>query len=120
MTKKILLLTMALLLCVSTALAAGNTTLDFWNCQPYAEQKCAVYTGPGVNYAVEWLYMKSGLPVEILQEFDNWRRIRDSEGSEGWVNQTLLSGRRTAIVAPWQAGKVPHLNERISANLRLG
>ena len=67
-------------------------------------------TGPGVNYSVEWLYMKAGLPVEILQEFDNWRRIRDSEGAEGWVNQTLLSGRRTAIVAPWQAGKTPHVN----------
>lgn len=67
-------------------------------------------TGPGVNYSVEWLYMKAGLPVEILQEFDNWRRIRDSEGSEGWVNQTLLSGRRAAIVAPWQAGKTDHIN----------
>lgn len=67
-------------------------------------------TGPGVNYSVEWLYMKAGLPVEILQEFDNWRRIRDSEGAEGWVNQTLLSGRRTAIVAPWQAGKTSHIN----------
>src|SRR5690606_9186985 len=39
------------------------------------------------------------------QEYDNWRRVRDSEGAEGWINQSLLSGRRTAIAAPWQRGK---------------
>lgn len=61
--------------------------------------------GPGRNYSVEWLYLKSGLPMEIIQEFDNWRRVRDSEGAEGWINQSLLSGKRTAIVAPWQRGK---------------
>ena len=61
--------------------------------------------GPGSNYPVDWLYLKSGLPVEIIQEFDNWRRVRDADGAEGWVNQSLLSGKRTAIVAPWQRGK---------------
>jgi SH3-like domain-containing protein len=61
--------------------------------------------GPGVNYAVDWMYLKSGMPVEIIQEYDNWRRVRDPDGAEGWVNQSLLSGRRTAIVAPWQRGK---------------
>ncbi|QPC86534.1 hypothetical protein GA830_07155 [Mesorhizobium sp. NBSH29] len=61
--------------------------------------------GPGINYAVDWMYLKSGLPMEILQEYDNWRRVRDSDGAEGWINQQLLSGRRTAIIAPWQRGK---------------
>jgi SH3-like domain-containing protein len=69
-----------------------------------------VRTGPGVNYAVEWLYLRSGLPMEILQEYDNWRRVRDSEGSEGWINQSLLSGKRTAIVAPWQKGKTTQIS----------
>ncbi len=61
--------------------------------------------GPGVNYSVDWMYLKAGLPMEIIQEFDNWRRVRDADGAEGWVNQSLLSGRRTAIAAPWQKGK---------------
>lgn len=61
--------------------------------------------GPGVNYPVDWLYLKPGLPMEIIQEYDNWRRVRDADGSEGWINQSLLSGRRTAIAAPWQRGK---------------
>ena len=57
--------------------------------------------GPGRDYPVSWLFMKSGLPVEIIQEYDNWRRIRDADGTEGWVYQSLLSGKRTAITAPW-------------------
>lgn len=61
--------------------------------------------GPGRNYSVDWLYLKPGLPMEVIQEYDNWRRVRDAEGTEGWINQSLLSGRRTAIAAPWQKGR---------------
>lgn len=61
--------------------------------------------GPGTDYAVDWLYTKKGLPLEIIQEYDNWRRVRDSDGAEGWIYQSLLSGKRTAIAAPWNRGK---------------
>ena len=44
------------------------------------------------------------LPVEVIQEFDTWRRIRDSDGQVGWVFHSLLSGKRTAVVAPWAKG----------------
>ncbi len=60
-----------------------------------------VRVGPGTQYAVAWKFVKSGLPVEIIQEFDTWRKIRDMDGSEGWVHKSLLTGRRTAYVAPW-------------------
>ena len=66
--------------------------------------------GPGKNYSVDWLYLKPGLPMEVLQEYDNWRRVRDADGSEGWIDQSLLSGRRTAIAAPWQKGKEARIN----------
>jgi SH3-like domain-containing protein len=72
--------------------------------------------GPGVNYAVDWMYLKPGLPMEIIQEYDNWRRVRDPVGAEGWVNQSLLSGRRTAIAAPWQKGKEARLDLRSDPN----
>ncbi|MBP1857654.1 SH3 domain-containing protein [Rhizobium herbae] len=61
--------------------------------------------GPSVDYAVAWRYLKAGVPVEITQEYDNWRKIRDADGTEGWVNQALLSGDRTAVAAPWMRGK---------------
>ena len=61
--------------------------------------------GPGRHYAVAWLYTKAGVPMEVIQEYDNWRRVRDAEGTEGWVYQSLLSGERTAVTAPWKMGE---------------
>jgi len=58
--------------------------------------------GPGTEYPTLWVYRRVGLPVEVIREVEGWRQIRDSEGSTGWVTQTLLSGRRTAIVLPWE------------------
>lgn len=66
--------------------------------------------GPGRDYAVDWLYLREGLPLEVIQEYDNWRRVRDADGAEGWIYQSLLSGKRTAIAAPWNKGK-SHLIE---------
>src|SRR4029078_12401871 len=54
--------------------------------------------GPTKDNDVAWVYTRSGLPVEITAEFENWRRVRDSEGAEGWVYHSLLSGRRTAVI----------------------
>ncbi|SNZ19995.1 SH3-like domain-containing protein [Cohaesibacter gelatinilyticus] len=58
--------------------------------------------GPSTDHKVKWIFRRAGLPVEIIQEFENWRRVRDSEGEEGWVFHSLLSGRRTALISPWQ------------------
>ncbi len=60
-----------------------------------------VRVGPGEDYKVSWVFTRPDLPVEVIQEFDNWRRIRDSDGSVGWVFHSLLTGKRTAVVAPW-------------------
>ena len=57
-----------------------------------------VRAGPTKDNDVAWVYTRSGLPVEVTAEFENWRRVRDSEGAEGWVYHSLLSGRRTAVV----------------------
>jgi SH3-like domain-containing protein len=55
--------------------------------------------GPTKDHDVTWVYNRAGLPVEVTAEFENWRRIRDWEGSEGWVYHSMLSGRRTATVS---------------------
>jgi SH3-like domain-containing protein len=57
-----------------------------------------VRIGPTKDNDVAWVYTRSGLPVEVTAEYENWRRVRDSEGAEGWVYHSLLSGRRTAVV----------------------
>ncbi|MCB1839766.1 MAG: SH3 domain-containing protein [Alphaproteobacteria bacterium] len=57
-----------------------------------------VRAGPGQKYPIKWTFSRQGLPVEIILEFENWRKIRDHDGQEGWVYHTLLSGARTAFI----------------------
>ncbi len=58
--------------------------------------------GPAKDHRTTWIFQRAGLPVEITAEFETWRKVRDSEGSEGWVLHSLLSGRRTGLVTPWK------------------
>jgi SH3-like domain-containing protein len=71
-----------------------------------------VRTGPGTRYPVDWVFKRKGMPVEIVAEFENWRRIRDSEGEEGWILQNMLTGKRTAMIAPWKPGQTIPLHDR--------
>ena len=68
--------------------------------------------GPGRDYRVEWNYRKAGLPMEIIQEYDNWRKVRDASGDEGWIHVSLLTGKRTGMVAPWQKDEYLPLRRR--------
>jgi SH3-like domain-containing protein len=65
---------------------------------------------------VAFVYTRAGLPVEITAESDNWRRIRDWEGSEGWVYHSLLSGKRTALLAPKDKTQLVPLYDRSDSN----
>ena len=58
--------------------------------------------GPSKDHRTTWIFERAGLPVEVTAEFETWRKVRDSEGSEGWVLHSLLSGRRTALITPWK------------------
>ncbi len=71
-----------------------------------------VRRGPSADYDIAWKFLKAGVPVEVTQEFDVWFKIRDSEGQEGWIQKTLLSGRRTALVSPWDKGDPVALTDK--------
>ena len=57
-----------------------------------------VRRGPSMDQDVVWTYVRAGVPVEIIAEFDTWRRIRDASGDTGWVKAAMLEGRRNVIV----------------------
>lgn len=78
-----------------------------------------VRVGPGSDYPVAWIYVRLGLPVEVTEEVDNWRKVRDSNGDEGWVFYSLLSGERTAIVAPNSDGPALPLRASASESARI-
>lgn len=73
-------------------------------------ERVNVRRGPSNEHGVAWVFTRKALPVEIIAEYDHWRRIRDSEGAEGWVYHSLLSGRRTVIAAPWAKGTAVELH----------
>ena len=54
--------------------------------------------GPGREYPVSWVLARKGLPVEIIAEFDTWRKVKLHDGDEGWIHSSLLSSRRTVMI----------------------
>ncbi len=73
-------------------------------------------TGPGKQFPVSWLYRRAGLPVIVVATYPNWRKVRDPDGAQGWIQANLLSEDRGGLVrgagnaelrvAPAQGAKV--------------
>lgn len=96
------------------AVSKGDTGLPLPRFASIKASRVNMRVGPGTDYASSWVYTRPGLPVEIIAEFENWRRIRDADGTEGWVYHSMLSGQRTAIAAPWMVGK----DDKVFLNMR--
>ena len=61
-------------------------------------ERAYLRTGPGSRYPVDWVYTRRDLPVEIVAEFDTWRRVRDWQGTVGWMHSSVLSTRRSVVI----------------------
>jgi SH3-like domain-containing protein len=90
------LFTLLMLGCAIPARAQENLPLPRY--ASFKSNEVNLRVGPGENYPKVWVYQRTNMPVEIFDQEDTWRRIRDYQGVVGWVNGNLLSGRRTAIV----------------------
>jgi SH3-like domain-containing protein len=93
----------AVLLAILVLLPAGRAGADNENLPiprfaSLKSDEVNLRAGPGEDKPKLWVYQRTGMPVEIIEEFDTWRRIRDYQGTVGWVSAGLLSGKRTAIV----------------------
>lgn len=98
-----LLLTIAAALSGSTGLTTAQdlgveTNLPIPRFVSLRSDEVNLRAGPGTMYPVEWVYLRRGLPVEVIAEFDVWRRIRDRQNTVGWVHQSMLDGKRTALI----------------------
>jgi len=82
----------------AVASADSAATLPVPRFVTLATDEVNLRTGPGLRYPVKLVIKRSGLPVEIIREFDIWRQVRDVDGEEGWVHKSMLSGRRSVIV----------------------
>lgn len=97
------------LLCAPTAMAEEVTGSANRNIGPVTKQPIPRFVslkpsdtpmreGPSKDHRIRWIFKREGLPVEVIAEHEQWRRVRDSESTEGWVYFGRLSNRRTVIV----------------------
>ncbi|HBA42848.1 MAG TPA: hypothetical protein DDW95_14985 [Alphaproteobacteria bacterium] len=61
-------------------------------------EKANLRKGPGRKYPIAWVYLRRGLPLEVIGEYEHWRKVRDRTGETGWIHRTLLTGQRKALV----------------------
>lgn len=109
------------------ARAAGNTGLPLPRFVSLRKGEVNLRTGPGIRYPIEWVLTYKNMPVEIVAEFDAWRKVRDWKGTVGWVHKSMLSGRRWVIVrgdrrelrrhSDASAPVVAHLDEKVIGRL---
>jgi SH3-like domain-containing protein len=55
--------------------------------------------GPGLDYRILWEYRAAGLPVQVIAETSEWRKICDPEGAVAWVHRSVVSSRRSLFNA---------------------
>src|SRR5438105_318754 len=84
------------------ARAAGASGLPVPRFVSLKSDRVNLRQGPGTEYPTAWVFRRAGLPVEVVKEFESWRQVRDAEGTTGWVLGSMLSGRRTAVILPWE------------------
>lgn len=86
----------------STRAAESNesdTTLKLPRFVSLHSDKVNLRTGPGRQYPTEWVLIRKDMPVEVVAQFEHWRRIRQWDGTIGWVQEHMVSGKRYVIVA---------------------
>lgn len=82
----------------ANAVADGTTGLPVPRFASIKSAKAYLRSGPGDRYPIAFVYVRAGLPVEIIREYGIWRQVRDVDGTVGWMNKSLLKGVRTALV----------------------
>ncbi len=111
----VLALAGALAILTVTGLSAAEKGLTVPRFVALRSAEVNLRTGPGERYPIEWVYRRKDLPVEIVAEFDNWRKIRDADGTEGWVHERMVTGRRSVLVR----GAVRALREAPRSNAEM-
>jgi len=86
----------ALFLCIAPPAAAQDREVPYWASINTEELNLRV--GPSMQYRIDWVYRREGLPVKVVRVVDRWRLVEDSDGTKGWVSSNLLSLQRGAVV----------------------
>jgi SH3-like domain-containing protein len=86
----------ALVLFVAAPVQAQDREVPYWASLRADEVNMRV--GPSESYPVDWVYRREMLPLKVVRLYQGWRRVRDQDGTEGWIVARLLNPERTAVV----------------------
>jgi SH3-like domain-containing protein len=106
---------LALGLTIGPAQAQDERPTPYW--ASISAGKALMRTGPGRNYPATWLYVRPDLPIRVIETYPSWRKVRDPDGTTGWMLQRLLSDTRTALVTgpvPRPMHRDPAENSKVS------
>jgi len=108
--KNFLLALFVVLLIASPASAADGEESDSGRSLPrmaaFRSNLINARSGPGSRYPIEWVYKQKNAPVEIIAEFDLWRKIKDWEGSVTWVHKSMLNNKRWIKMTAKETGNI--------------
>jgi len=99
--------TLAACLALSAALAFGASSALAGEAEPSEKlprfvslrsDQVNLRVGPGENYPIQWVLTRKEMPVEIVKEFEHWRMIHDWQGTEGWVHERMVTGKRSVVI----------------------
>jgi SH3-like domain-containing protein len=78
--------------------------------------------GPSTAHRIDWVFTRKDMPLQVIDEYDHWREVRDRDGATGWVHYSLLSGVRTVIVEKDLVGlhMTPDDGSPVAANAETG
>ena len=59
--------------------------------------KVNVRYGPSFDYPIKYIYKKISLPVQLIDEKENFRRIIDHKKNTGWIHISQLKKSKSLI-----------------------
>lgn len=84
-----------------------------------ASDKVYMREGPTYGHPILWVYRRKGLPVEIVAQYDVWRKVRDADGTAGWVHASMIAERRTVMVTAEKPAPVRRSDDPRSPTIAL-
>lgn len=113
MKRAILAMLVSALAMPMAASAQSVKQVPYW--VSIAAREALMRTGPGATYPATWRYQRRGLPLRVVQVHEDWRKVEDPEGEQGWMKSILLSEQRTAVVV----GEVAELHASADTGSRV-
>jgi len=114
---KIIIIILSVLISLNLNAEKGSVTdLDIPRFVSFKSNDVNLRVGPSVNYPLKIKYIQKNLPVEIIDEFDVWRKIKDYENNIGWLHESLIKGDRF-VLTDTKAEKSINIYNRPKGNI---